>query len=386
MQPLKVAIVHPMLGRGGSESRAMWGIEALKHNYDVSLITVGDFNLQELNKFYGTHIKTNEVTFRRPAFPGWLRQMSFGSAFRLDLLQRYVRRIAHGYHVLISAYNLCDFGRPGIHFIADFTWEKRQRSQNNLLQAGNDRVFLLKRVARLMYLQASTLARRASERDLFSGEDVIVANSNWSAIVVNGLYKITPEVVYPPVQDIHIPVNIEEKEFGVVCISRIDPAKKIEMIIEIVEGVRQKGHNLHLHIIGDTGSGKYGKMIENRAAIAGGWVHLEGERSGAEKERLLADHMIGINARDNEAFGISVAEMVKAACLTFVPETGGQAEIVDHPGLIYNDVADAVAKICRTLEDIKYRKQLQEHLLKQGKLFSTHRFMQSFKSVIDRFV
>ena len=43
----RIAIGHPRLGWGGSEKRVMWGIEALKDDYDVTLITSGNFDLEE---------------------------------------------------------------------------------------------------------------------------------------------------------------------------------------------------------------------------------------------------------------------------------------------------------------------------------------------------
>ena len=39
MQKNKIAIVHPKMGWGGSEATVLWAIEALKNDYNVSLIT-----------------------------------------------------------------------------------------------------------------------------------------------------------------------------------------------------------------------------------------------------------------------------------------------------------------------------------------------------------
>lgn len=55
---LKIGIGHPRLGRGGSEARAMWGIEALKDDYNVSHITTGGVDdLPVLNQFYVTNVR-----------------------------------------------------------------------------------------------------------------------------------------------------------------------------------------------------------------------------------------------------------------------------------------------------------------------------------------
>ena len=41
----RLAIAHPRLGRGGSEARAMWAVEALKDSYDVSIVSAAPVDL-----------------------------------------------------------------------------------------------------------------------------------------------------------------------------------------------------------------------------------------------------------------------------------------------------------------------------------------------------
>jgi len=40
-----VAVMHPQLGHGGSETGPLWSIEALKRDYDVTLVTGGKVDL-----------------------------------------------------------------------------------------------------------------------------------------------------------------------------------------------------------------------------------------------------------------------------------------------------------------------------------------------------
>ena len=60
----RIAIVHPCLGFGGSEARALWTLEALKDKYGVSLITDGDVDLPRLNEYYGTMLRTGDAPWR----------------------------------------------------------------------------------------------------------------------------------------------------------------------------------------------------------------------------------------------------------------------------------------------------------------------------------
>ena len=72
----KVVIGHPFMGRAGSEARVMWLIEALKRNFDVTVMTTGGWDLSALNSFYGTEIKEDEVKVRIAPVPFLVRTLN----------------------------------------------------------------------------------------------------------------------------------------------------------------------------------------------------------------------------------------------------------------------------------------------------------------------
>jgi hypothetical protein len=111
-------------------------------------------------------------------------------------------------------------------------------------------------------------------------------------------------------------------------------------------------------------------------------VRFEGQVSGRRKARLLTGHRYGISARPDEAFGISVAEMVKAGCIVFVPDGGGHTEIVDHPALVFPDRDGAVRRVCAVLRSTSTQAQLRVHLSGQGRLFSVDRFRREARRVV----
>ena len=78
--------------------------------------------------------------------------------------------------------------------------------------------------------------------------------------------------------------------------------------------------------------------------------------------RSLTGCRYGIHGREGEAFGIGVAEMVKAGCITFAPAEGGPAEILAHQALLYENDADAVEKISAVLSHDVLREELIWHL------------------------
>ena len=78
-----------------------------------------------------------------------------------------------------------------------------------------------------------------------------------------------------------------------------------------------------------------------------------------------------------------VAELVKAGCIVFVPNSGGQKEIVDTPKLTYDDIDDAVTKITDVLDQSSLRKSLLKHLDQKQKMFSTSVFRQEMQAVVQ---
>lgn len=383
---LKIGIGHPRLIRGGSEARAMWAIEALKADFNVSLITGGAVDLDMLNQFYGTQVNKEEIAIRQAPISGFLHRLKSADALRGALYQRFCRRVAHDFDILISTYNFCYFGVPAIQCIADFSWDEDIRTSFDPSPQGARGLFHRVALLRKCYLGLAKFVARTSDRNLFSGEDLILSNSQWSAQIIKEKHGTDIGVLYPPVFDQFPKVPLETKEMGFVCIGRISPEKRIEQIVGILKEVRERGHDIHLHVIGGTDETTYGKSVENLCKAQGNWVTMEGRRFGEEKAMLLSQHRFGIQARQSEPFGISVAEMVKAGCITFVPKEGGQAEIVSHKSLMYDSVEDAVEKIDTVLRKPQLQIELRQHLEKQGAKFSTNAFMDGLRAAVENFL
>jgi len=386
---VQVAIAHVCMGRGGSEAQAMWAIQALKDDYDVTLLTAGcvrEADLEDLNKFYDTSVRWDEVSvLEAPLLPG-MRRNQLAAAVRGALFQRYCRKVASRFNVLVSAYNMCDFGVPGIHLISDFAWDHELSQKFDPMPQQARRLIHRNGLLRKAYLAFARSLARPSGRNLFAGEDLIVANSRWTARILEERHgACNVPVIYPPVVAEFPHVPFDQKEFGFVCIGRIDHEKRVEKMIEIVGRVRSLGHDVHLHVIGSIDQSPYGRMIRRLCAENCTWVIPEGRKTGEQKARLLTGHRFGIHACEREAFGIAVAELVKAGCIPFVPDTGGQVEIVGDPQLCYRDVDDAVAKIDAVLSDETRQRQLAEKLAGHMERFSNERFACEFREIVEGF-
>jgi hypothetical protein len=80
------------------------------------------------------------------------------------------------------------------------------------------------------------------------------------------------------------------------------------------------------------------------------------------------------------------AELARAGCIVWVPAGGGQREIVaNEPALMYTSDDDAVAKITRAMIDSAEQERLRTVLAERGEEFSTARFMQQIRSLVDSF-
>jgi glycosyltransferase involved in cell wall biosynthesis len=380
---IKIAIGHVRLGWGGSEKRVWWGIEALKDDYDVTLVTAGEFNLEEMNRYYGTSLRPTDFKVKQAPLPFFLRRNEKAAALRGALFQRFCRKISHDYDVLISAYGPYDFGVPAIHFIADFSWDDEIRKKLHPRAPG----FIYKdNLFRKFYLWVARTLHNPSGRDLFSGEDKIIAVSPWVAKLMKEKYNLECQVIYSPIPGDFPRVSYQDKESGFVCLGRIAPEKRIERIIEILARLRQKNHNLHLHIIGGLDNNAYSDIINKLCSKYSEWIIKEGRLFGDDKIELLTKHRFGIHACYGDAFPGAVIEMMKAGCITWVHNSGGQADIIDHPDLLYDSVDDAVNKIEKVLSNDAFQVDLQKHLAKQAERFSTERFMKEIREVVSQFL
>lgn len=377
-----VVIGHPMLRRGGSESFVMWLIEALKSDFDVTVVTTGGWDRVALNEFYGTHVGENEVRVRIAPFPKPLQNSSV-SALRGAAYQRFARRIAHEYDVRISAYNLTDWGLPAIHFIVDFSWHKGIRDRVDPPSPG----FVYRdSLLRKAYLRLVSAIESPSGRDPLR-DDHLVAISDWIAqTVLQDCGTQCAAMFYPPVWSEFPVIAWQEKEESFAMIGRISPEKQVESAISILSAVRDLGHPIKLHLCGQIEDDQYGRRIEELCRENSDWIIPEGRVSGERKASILARCRYGIQARTAEPFGISVAEMVKAGAIVFAPHDGGQAEIVESRDLLFADELDAVAKIHRVLQSASLQSALCAGLTEKAQSFSTSSFIASVQGFLENFM
>ena len=374
-----VVIGHPFMGRGGSEAAVMWLIETLKVNYAVTVLTTGGWDLNSLNNYYGTHIQPEDVHVRIAPVPRLFRNKS-AAALRGACYQRFARQIAAEYDVRISAYNPTDWGMPAIHLIADFSWHKEIRKNIDPPSPG---LIYRDSLLRRAYLGIAAAYTKPSGRDILH-EDIIVTNSKWSATLMKQICGVEcAAIVYPCVWTEFPQVAWKSKEYAFAMIGRIVPEKQIERAIAILASVRNRGYAIRLHLCGHIGNDLYGQRIADLCRTYADWIIPEGCVSGERKIEILTHCQFGIQTRDAEPFGISVAEMVKAGAIVFAPNDGGQVEILDHDDLLFESSDNAINKICDVLSNPVQQAMLRDHLCQRSALFDAETYMHKSMAVID---
>ena len=84
-----------------------------------------------------------------------------------------------------------------------------------------------------------------------------------------------------------------------------------------------------------------------------------------------------------EHFGIAPAEALLGGCVVFVPDGGGQVDIVGAEArLRFASTEDAVDKIVGVLEDESEQRELRDYLASRAALFTRERFEGAIRDLL----
>jgi glycosyltransferase involved in cell wall biosynthesis len=363
---------------GGTEAVTAWILEALKDDYRIHLVTYSEMDADTLNRFYSTQLRDDHFTIIRPPLPFFMGPSGRLSGLKDRLMTRYCRSLQDDMDLFVAVGGVMDFGRPCVQFIA--------------LSPGSAQLKLLSGSSSTSNPSLRSLAKKALHNiyGIVSPEsperiraNITVATSEWAGQVIREVYGIeSSHVIYPPVLENDNGKDWDSRENCFLCVARIVPAKMIELAIEILGRVRDKGFDITLRIIGRPDDPAYLRKIQRLCEENNSWASLEGFLDRKGLARYMGDNRYGINTAEDEPFGIGIAEMVKSGCITFVANSGGQTEIVGSDDLVFDNVDDAVKKISKVLKDRSQADDLLSHLRERSKLFSTETFSTRFKQVV----
>lgn len=361
----KIVLFYPLFMGGGAEAVGLWILEALKENYDLTLFTLTDIDLDKMNSMYGTQL-TKDCLKIRVVFDVKFRKLihflvannKLARMFFFHFLIRIFKKHRPEYDLPISGYNATDLGGKGIQYIH---WVK--------------------------VIEGNALAHKISDFSLSSlKSNLCLVNSQVVGETVKEVYGCESKVIYPPVVLEVQDIPWESKENAFICSGRLTKAKEPHRVIEILKQVRDRGFDIKLYLTGG-GGGTYAvgyqRLLQKAIAENSDWITLYQNLPYSEYVQVLARCKYGIHYK-KEPFGISIAEMVKAGAIPFVRRQGGQVEIVgsENEELLFSNPNEAVEKIVSVLSDRSRQESLVKILQQRNTLFSTTKFKEEIQQAI----
>jgi glycosyltransferase involved in cell wall biosynthesis len=379
----RVLLVQPSLQPpGGGNGVAAWMLQALAPGHHVTVLSWRPVEVDPINRFFGTTLRSSD--FESIVVP---RHWSYvpdhlpvpAALIRSGLLMRFTRRLIDRFDVLVGVHNETDYGRRGIQYVhypsylrprpaVDLRWYHRP--------AG---------VLSTYYSFADRLADFSVER---MKSNVTLANSNWTAGLLRRTLGIDARTLYPPVVGLEHQAPWSERRAAFLAMGRISPEKEYERLIRILTKVRDFVPDVTLTIVGtwDRHGRRYYEKLRHLAAEAGPWVEFRHDVSRHDVSRLMARTCYGIHGMREEHFGMAPAEMIRAGMIVWVPNGGGQVEIVGNdPQLVYDSDEQAIDQIVRVLGNPDEQRRLRDALQQRAERFSTERFVTEVREVVAAF-
>lgn len=382
----RIGIVHPNLSnKGGAEAVAMNTIEVCQDivETDIDIICLQEADISLLNEYYNTNVDSTRIRFIsenrivKQALNYFSRLVNVPNLHRLELAltNRLARDLQSKYDLLVFLKGEASVETNSIqyvHYPQFFLGETdTYSSPNTIFHKTHD--WLTESWGMNGKMQIPT-------------NSTIIANSEWTSDVIHQIYQANAKVMYPPVdvtefEESKSQLNVED---GFVCVGRIAPGKEVIKIIKIIQSVVESGFDTHLHIIGPNDHSNFTDRVQRLAGKLD-YITVEGEMNREELIDMIRRHKFAIHGKENEHFGMVVAEFLASESIPFIPNSGGQTEIVESSAeLIYNSKTDASKKIINILQDDSRQEELSKSLPDAKSRYGKSRFKREMKSQIQR--
>jgi len=380
----RLLIIQPdfALTSGGGNAVTACIIEALRNENEISVLSWAPPDVDAINRAFGTSLKASEFTARcAPLFLRALAKLNpYLYSLRYGMLLLLCKKVRNDYDIMISVNNEADFGCKGIQYIHDPPyWFYRSHDKFGIRLLSPHHLWVVFKGKRRPWMLVAGFSFERMKKN------ITLVNSNWTGTKVDEVYGIYSTTVYPPVLGAFLKVPWENRENGFVCIGRIIPWKNLEKIIEIIEKVRSKVPDTHLHIIGNPEQRSYLQHLL-RLARGSSWIFLNANVSRDELVRLIALHRYGIHGMTPEPFGMAVAEMIHGGCIVFVPRNAGPMEIVGRDDrLLYDTTEEAVRKVVGVMRSPREQESICRYLGSRKNLFSKEQFALRIQQIVKQF-
>lgn len=341
-------------------------IQALIDHHHVETLTLDRWPVGDTNAFYGTSIPARIEQHTATIPWRWLAHLPHDQLTRLRLCSvlREARRLASDFDLLITADNYAPFARPGIQYV-HFPAELQPPPA---------------RMTALVHVYFRLCDRVLGAPWIDAAKNITLANSQWTARELEHLGEVsTPIVLYPPVIDPGAGLSWHQRDDLFLCIGRFHGSKRIEMAVSIVQRIRERVlPGARLIIIGSPVDAEYTTRIHGIASRAGDWIEFREDVSRSDLNALMGRSRYGIQAMENEHFGMATVEMIRAGCIVFAHNSGGSPEVLNNEdSVLWTTEDEAVEKFAR-LDAVPLRTRLRQH----AQSFSVERFVDQFRSIV----
>jgi len=356
-------------------------IQALADEYEISVATLEPVDIEALNLHFGTRLNPGdfEVHLAPRLYNALVDYLPTpGALLEHCLTMRWAQELDRKYHfdILFSTANEADFHRKGMQYV-HYPWLYLPRPEQELRPYHRIPGFLS------MYRAACMAIGRVQSDGL--RRNVAFANSRYVAGLINELYGSDPQVLYPPVTGHFSDVAWGQRRLAAAAVGRIHRGKRWDMAVQIVDAVRDKGHDLSLTLIGHPDSPDFANELRSMAARRPWFRILE----NLKRDELLAEvsqHRYGIHPMLEEHFGIAPAELQRSGCIPFVHDSGGQVEIVGRDErLTFQDVGDGARKIASVIENQHLERELRAGTAARQGWFSERTFCDAVRQAVGVF-
>jgi glycosyltransferase involved in cell wall biosynthesis len=203
--------------------------------------------------------------------------------------------------------------------------------------------------------------------------DYFIANSQFVRKRIRRIYGMDAKVIYPPV-DVHKFKFNKNKEDFYIVVSRLEPYKKVHLIVEAFTRIRDK----KLIIIGT------GSQMKRIKEIAGKNIEI----LGYQKDDVVKDYLERAKAfvhAAEEDFGIAMVEAQACGTPVIAFRKGGASEIVveGKNGILFDmQSPETIIEAIKRLDKMYDRLNLAE-IRENALRFSKERFRKEFKDFVE---
>ncbi len=371
---------------GGEEALAARCLECLLQRGSVTVVTAPELDLEGLDRMAGTSLAGAAFELIPTGSPLFEALSRLGIPTRLLSFRRLLAAVrAHRRR-----------GQPCISIGADLdlgpgegVWQyiaAVPRFHSKLLKAQNlasSQTWWGKALALLNIALCDLLI---PWRDARTAGNATATVSQWIGEKFEEAYGRPADLVLHPAPLGFSHPSEEKPVWGFVSPCRAEPNKAWLPMIELVRRLRERGHAVSFTMLGlGQEEDAFVRLLRAEAERNADWLRFELNAPRERLDRVLSDHAFGLHLALREGYGMAVAEMMLAGCLTGVADSGGQTEIVTEPELRFSSLDDAVEKWHLILCNPDLRLRLQASQQSRRARYTREAFEADFHRALDDF-